>query len=254
MRLCFRALAFLAAACFASAALPADAPATSYAILSLIGDSLTIVTYAPAVGSRLDSNTRQTVPLDKDDFNRVAETTAEAVIRRVRPDAKTITLTMSDPVLTGHNEDLIDSADRVKALVAPIAAQLGPGTRWMLLVTKHNSEMRLPVTTGVIGAGKLSGLGFYIDRERTMTQVDTGASGRGFLAPYAYLSVSLVDLSTGTIVRTQSSDEANTISSARSATSTDPWQALSGEEKMQTLQRMVRHAVEVNATRLLAPA
>lgn len=251
------AIAGLAASFGCAHALAADArvPAAGerYAVLALIGDAMTIVTYEPSIGSNLDGNAHQRIALSGNGFDSDADVAVEAAIRRVAADATTTMVGVSDPALTAHSEDLIASPERMKALVAPIAAQLGPDARFLVLVTKHRDDARLRSATGGIGAGKLSGPGFYIDRFRRMTRSDNGETGRGFLAPYAYLSISLVDLATGEVVRTRTVAASTTLSSARSTTSVDPWDALTAERKVRVLQGLVRHAVDVNVPLLLAP-
>ena len=249
MRHLTRAIALSSVCLFAPAA-----HAAGYAVLALIGDEMTIVTYQPAVGSNLDANDRQKVTLGDDVFDRSTDLAVDTAIRRAASGATTKIVTVADPALRARSEDIVESPERLKALVAPISAQVGPDVRWLLLVTKHRDDTRLRVANGDIGAGKLSGLGFYIDRHRRLTRSDTGESGRGFLAPYAYLSVSLVDLTTGDVVRTRSVSESTTLSSARNPSSFDPWEAVPPQRKIQILQGMVRHAVDVNVPLLLAPS
>ena len=253
MRQIVRTLAALALSCGCTLASAADAVDNRYAILALIGDEMTIVTYQPAVGSNLDSNAQQKVALGDDVFDRNADLAVDASIRHAAPGAKTTMVVVSDAALTAHSEDLVGSPERLKALVAPVSAQVGPDVRWLILVTKHRGDARLLSATGGIGSGKLSGLGFFIDRNKRMTRTDTGEMGRGYLAPYAYVSISLVDLASGEVVRTRNVTESTTLSSARNPNSIDPWDALTAQRKIQILQGMVRRAVDANVPLLLAP-
>jgi hypothetical protein len=253
MRHALCTLAGLALSCGCATALAAGAD-DRYAILALIGDEMTIVTYQPAVGSSLDANTQQKVALGDDSFDRNADLAIDAAIHRAASDAKTTMVAVSDPALTTRSEELVDSPDRMKALVAPIAAQVGPDVRWLVVVTKHRDDARLHTATGEVGAGKLSGLGFYVDRYPRVTRRGVVADrARGFLAPYAYLSISLVDLASGAVVRTRSIAESTTVSNAHNPTSFDPWEAMSAQRKAEILQGMVRRAVDVNVPLLLAP-
>lgn len=56
----------------ASAIAGPDAGQRKYAVLSLIGDSLTVVTYRPSTGSHLDQNVQQTVVLPDAIFDQAA--------------------------------------------------------------------------------------------------------------------------------------------------------------------------------------
>jgi hypothetical protein len=62
--------------------------------------------------------------------------------------------------------------------------------------------------------------------------------------------VSPIDLATGAVVKTASPDESTT----RDPGTTDPWEALTPEQKVDALNHPVRRAVEQAVPRLIAPA
>src|SRR5439155_19160286 len=69
----------------ASAAWAGGALAESYLILAIIGDRLTVVTQEQKVGSHIDRNRSQVVPLPDRDFDVYALQLAQASIQKARP-------------------------------------------------------------------------------------------------------------------------------------------------------------------------
>jgi hypothetical protein len=87
-------------------------------------------------------------------------------------------------------------------------------------------------------------LGFYVD-DSTVTNVGgAGGSARGFMAPYAYFRVSLVDLASGKLVI----EERLTVSQAQSAQQlekgSDPWEVLTPAQKIEMLRRLIEEGVK----------
>lgn len=236
-------LGALAGTSFAARAID-EAPA-SYAVMSLIGDSLTIVNYRSTTGSNLDNNEKQAVALADDSFDRNALTVADAAIRRALPGAQISMLLASDQSLYARQEELFESTERAKALLDAISLQLkDTSPRYLVLITKFRSEARLRLVSGSVGSGKLAGLGFYIDRRLRTKRTDTGESGAGFVAPYAYLAVSLIDLKTGAVIRTSPALESTSYSTARSTNAADPWDALTPEQKVRVLNNLLHRAID----------
>ena len=92
--------------------------------------------------------------------------------------------------------------------------------RYLVVIAKSRGETRLQFRNERIGQGKLFGIGFYFDRYTVVEQDDTGYEGQGFLAPYAYLSLILVDLKSGTVLRTRTTSETKAIGTAASPSQT----------------------------------
>jgi hypothetical protein len=91
-----------------------------------------------------------------------------------------------------------------------------------------------------MGSGHLEGLQLYVDRETRMRHSDTGEAGIGFLAPYAYMKLVLVNLATGAVEREKVISASNTISVARNKDGFDPWDTLDTAQKVTAINRLVR--------------
>ena len=243
------ALAAIAVAVLASASAPVAA-AQKYVVLSLIGDAMTLVTYRASVGSMLDRNDHQSVPLGDPAFDRAAAKAVEDALLRVDRENSVIVLGSSSPDLFTDQARLFDGTRVV------LGDELGTslrnsGASQMILITKHRGEARVQMRRGSSGGGYLEGLGFYIDRQMQTRRVDTGESGTGFLGPFVYIKVSLVDLASATVLREDIISASRGFSAARSETN-DPWSALTADQKALMLTRVLQGELGRVVTRIVA--
>ena len=226
--------------------------ADKYAVVSAIGDELTIVTYQPSVGSNIDANRRQVVPLRDDSFDQIAAKAAEVAIHRVQPDATTVIEPQPEKSVFMH-----DDRSSNQSLSPEQLGQLRKGVkdadvRYLLVISKSRGDTRMQFRNERLGEGKLFGIGFYFDRF-TWVAEDDGREGQGFLASYAYLSVSLVDLQTGNVVRTRTTAETTSIGTGSSQSETHPWDAVPAAKKVQALNEAIERAVTTSVPQVLAP-
>jgi hypothetical protein len=61
----------------------------------------------------------------------------------------------------------------------------------------------------------------------------------GFLAPFVYVDVWLIDVATGTVTRRAAITSGHTIGTSNNPEGVSPWDALSTQEKVATLKRML---------------
>ncbi len=232
-----RILASLALLLLASSA-HANPPTPSYAVLSLVGDKLDIVTYQPQVGTQLDSNSHLSLTMPQDELDIVALRAVNRSLKVTVPGASVALLAASTPD-SFENQSRMFSGDHVKLPAEIDAAIHREGTTYLVLLTKHHGEARLQVADGYVGSGKLEGLGFYVDTVKRMKVVDTGQRAIGFLAPFVYVDIALVDVATATVARRVSIVSGRTITTAGDQENTSPWDALSTQEKVATLKEML---------------
>jgi hypothetical protein len=81
-----------------------------------------------------------------------------------------------------------------------------------------------------------------------MENRDTGESTDGFVAPFAYFRLVLVDLSSGAVLREQFVREAQAVSSQKAALA---WDALAPEQKVRMLQQLIRDSIRDAVARLI---
>jgi hypothetical protein len=238
---------------FAGGARGADAPAT-YAVVSLVGDSITIVTYEGVTGTNLDRNEKQQVALGDGVFDKLATRVALNTLHRSLPDAGFQAIDVAEPTSFGDATELFAADGRLPALLAAVRPQLkASDTHYLVVISKFRSEARLRTSNSHIGSGKLAGLGFYVDPVKRMKRGDTGERGRGFVAPFAYVEVDLVDLQTGAVVRSENAKESITRANAGPDATLDPWDALTPEQKVRLLENLLGRAVQKTVSQVVAP-
>jgi len=227
--------------------------APSYAVLSLVGDKLDVVTYQMATGSKLDANSHNALALPQDEFDLAALRAINRTLKTKVPGAQ-VALLAASRAEDFADQDRIFDGGRV-ALPAEIdAAVQREGAANLLLVTKHHGEARMRVMQGRIGSGRVEGLGFYLDGTTELEDHDTGKRAVGFIAPFVYVDVSLVDVATRSVVRRKTIMAGRTVGVYDSAQGVKAWDALSAADKVSTLTSMLVEELDAAVPDLVAPA
>lgn len=204
-----------------------------YGALSLIGREVAVVRHRKQVGSNIDRNEKSSYQLEQDLFDDEALRVIQASLEKADA-GKPLLYRSQDPALFDRPWSLFDD-DKVVLPDDLVAAMKADGAQRLLLLTRHRQDADLHARNTSEGSGKLEGIGFYIDRTKKMHRSDTGESGRGFLAPYVYLRLSLVNLADRRLIGDQVIDGSRTISTAHNEDSFDPWDVLTPEQKVATL-------------------
>ncbi len=227
-------------------------PGESYAVVSLIGDSITIVNHEPVTGSAIDQNDRNQVKLGDDHFDALATRVATDAIGRTSPDARVEVVAVPDHAPYGDANALFDANGTLPALLAAVKPLVRPETHYLLVLSKFRGDARLRISNGTIGSGKLTGLGFYLDAAKRLKSGATGERGRGFVAPFAYVQVTLVDLRTGAVVNSESATESTTRANVGPDANLEPWYALTAEQKVRLLDGLLTRALQRTVPRAVA--
>jgi hypothetical protein len=222
----------------------AIAQADTYLIISLLGDHLTVVTPVAAVGSRLDTNRYETVPLGDTDLDDFAVRTAAAVVSKERPDDKLELLRAVDPSLRKMSGAWIDAGSiNVEELVTLIADTFKPPPdSHVLLIVPRRDELELKTDHDYRGGhAKVAGLGFYVDNVTRFA--DSKEIGFGFLGIFANFQLALINLQTRSIESQQRAVTGTTRAASRAADK-NPWNALTGAQKVATLKSLMKGEIE----------
>lgn len=232
----------------ATAQTPAEPP--RYGVLSLISDAYTVVTYQRSVGSLVDANLKETVPLSERVFDDVVLVAANEAPQGLARAGEIAFLSAGTGTDYPEPARLFDGSRFLPPewLAQALAKQKVPR---LILVTKHKSDTKFAVLDQSLGSGKLEGLGFYIDRFKSLRHVDGGEVVKGYLAPFAYLRVSLIDVPTLTVVAQQPVTAGTIVAPRGSSAGADPWDAVTPIQKLQALERLVKEAMEATLPRLL---
>ena len=249
-----RALALflgLALACSANAQ-TADDSLKKVAIVSLIGEVMTIDTYRPKVGTSIDSNHRDVIPIQTPVFDHTALLAAGDALAKLNPAAVVVSLAVPAPGSDADPARLV-----VDGKVAPssafIASLQEQGFTHLLTITKHRAPARLHLGVDTVGSGNLQGIGFYVDNDFRTRRRDTGETGTGFMAPYVYIKLTLVELGTLQL----RGEEVIMASAARSAANNkdgfSPWGAMTPEQKVGMLKSLIKRHVTETVPLLFRP-
>lgn len=223
----------------------------TYALMSLVGDELRVVGQEGTTGTLLGQNQVETIRLRADDIDRgVLAQVAKAVVR-AEPADKALPIRVNEPRYYEGQRAWVDGDN---ATLPPEVAEAlrGAGVTHAVLVLKHRDDARLRALDVTLGSGKLEGLGFYIDRITPLRREGTGERSIGFLAPYVYLRVVLVDLATGRVLRARSVARADVVSAAGAQAGTgDPWNILDSRAKLNAIVSMVERELDAVLPELL---
>ncbi len=247
------ALVLLLAGFCGSSARAADAAAPTYAVLSLIGDQFTIVGRQMSTGSHLDRNSQLPVVVDNAVLDSVATTAAETAVKRAQPGAATLRVSIRDPRLFALQERLLTDTAESKAMRESLRDVLvKSGATHLLLVVKHREQARFAMRDSSVGSGSVAGLGFYVDDATRTVRTETGERSQGFIAPYAYVTVALLDVATMRVTGSKSASDSAVITPADSKEAVVAWDALGAEAKVRALNNVISRAVGAATSDLLA--
>lgn len=222
-------------------ALNASAQERRYAVMSLIGDGLLIVHRDNATGSNLDRNNRNFAAFKNPALDNMTLLAIDEAMRRRDPAVKPILLGGRDPAILALQMRGLDEGSGL-ALLLPVIGPMAvkAGATHLVLATKHRDEARIKMADGTAGAGRIEGLGFYLDRNAHVQNRDTGAATQGYIAPFGYFTLSLVDLASGSVLSQEVVREAFAIANQQAAMA---WDAITPEQKAQMIQDLIRREV-----------
>jgi hypothetical protein len=241
---------FLAmAAAAASAALPAasaaQAPARRYGAISVVGDQLTVVAYQPSTGTSISRNERWPVPIETTEIDDAAllavasglPAAAAPAFYRVPKESFGRWQRMAEGGAVDLPSDVASALER-------------DGVTHLVLVGRLRAPASVRLQDGRVGSGNLEGLGFYLDHGMATETEDRSERGKGFIAPYCYVQVALIDLAARRVVKREPVRAASGVSAARSATGRNPWEALTPEQKSQLMSQMLQQELGAAVGRL----
>ena len=101
--------------------------------------------------------------------------------------------------------------------------------------------------------GWVSGIGFYIDNVTGMYNTEHRMTGEGFLAPYAHVLVSLLDLDSMRVVKSKHGFQTTMALPQDKKPANHSWDAMSPQEKVDALEYVIKKAVATGMSGILAP-
>lgn len=232
------AVLLLAATCIAHAA---DADAR-YAVLSLLSDEITVVVRGDTTtGATIDRNRRQALAVPGHVLDKRMALAIDDALRAAGATTPPVLLFTLDPAIFERQAQLLGSGQGAAGLLDAVRPVLkGADARYLVIATKYRHEAAMRFSNGSAGTGTLSGLGFYVDTQMESHEYGgAGRTGTGFVAAYAYYLLSLVDLESGRVVREVPVLGTQLALGFRSE-SGNPWDAMTPQEKIAALERLLR--------------
>jgi hypothetical protein len=216
--------------------------ADTYVILSLVGDHVTVVSQRRQTGSHMDVNDYQVTPLAPPGFDDFAVRTADATIAKTRPDAGSVTIRASDPELYKVRDSWLDAdVTGVAELISSIKKQLPPlPDAHLLLITPYRDQPELRTGSDDRGAGKVAGLGFYLD---SVTRFWAMEGAPGFLGVFVNFQLVLINLQTNAI-EAHERVVLGTTHPAAYAEDRTPWNALTPAQKSKAIESLMKKGIE----------
>ncbi|CAN5221690.1 hypothetical protein BH11PSE10_BH11PSE10_15080 [soil metagenome] len=247
------ALAMFSASLLAASAgqaLAQDAP-RRFAAISLIGNDITSVSQQSVTGTKLDRNLRDSFTVPGNLFDLEALGALNEAVVKADPKAVVLMLKLPSADIFGPPDQLFDG-DKflLPAALAPALKQTA--ATHLLIVTRLRAQANIKTAREGIGAGMLEGLGFYVNNEQYMQRTESSEVSIGYLAPFTYVKLTLVNLATGKVERTRQIAHAQEVSSERKEGLSNPWDFLTTVEKVQLLRQMLNAQIKAAVPALIA--
>ena len=207
------------------------------AVLSLIGDQFLIVAHEPEVGARLNRDRVDVIELPERAIDGAVALDMQRVIKGVDAAAEVVMLGPTRGLYAAQgNITEVPDVSQVVALVKPSLEKAGIGR--LVLITKLRHEALLKLTDMHVGSGKLEGAGFYLDHGLPTMVRGEGMVGQGFIAPYAYFRVSLVDVASSRVTGYRDVIASHAVGAGASP-SLQVWEALSAGQKVHMIRQLI---------------
>ncbi|MEP7154249.1 MAG: hypothetical protein ABI905_00645 [Betaproteobacteria bacterium] len=210
-----------------------------YAVLSLVGDQLGIVQPAPRPELNFAPYQRSPLYLENQLFDQSVVNAAGIAIRKIVPNAELAALNTRSPVLYEKQASLFEESAGAIAIPQAIknAAQQ-QNASYLVLVTKHRDDLSLRFDNHRRDNGKLEGIGFYMDDASPES-----SRARGFVAPYAYLRVALIDAKTWNVLSRQTIIASTNVPAGNARNASRQWGTMTPEEKARAVDNLLRAEV-----------
>lgn len=221
-----------------------------YGVMSLLGETIVIAGSRPTTGSRLDQNDQYAMTIPDAGFDVTAMRTAEETIKKIWPQSTVALYAIQAPKWVERPMDLFTDG---KLQMSPklVEAMKADGAGHLLLVTRYRGEAQVRTKDWTLGSGRLEGLGYYLDREAKLEF--EGKARYGFIAPYVYVRLSLVDLASGAVLRHRLITASRSMADVKRLDSPDPWDSISAADKLRVLNEVIEKEVSQALPALLGP-
>lgn len=213
-----------------------------YAVLSLVGDKLEVIGAQAQTGSRLDSSKRNVMEVNDPGLDNAVVTAIAKAVKASQPKAELSQLNTRSKVLFEKHDTLFVVKDGMMSMPEAIKDALkAEKATHMILVTKFR-RLPDPTLASLLDSDvQVEGLGFFVDARVNTQTGGTNLVNRGYLAPYAYIKVTVAEVATGKLVGT------NSVATSRAMVPAEVqrvqgmlWNAITDQEKLNALAGLIQ--------------
>ncbi len=207
-----------------------SASGKTIAIVSIIGDTVSVVSQQKQTGRLVNANRKQTVDLPEQGIDSDIMSVADNVVKKLCSNCKTALLKVKAVETPEEGE---------KMLPGLLGAAKNAKADRLIVLTKHREDARIDYNGQTKGSGKLTGLGFYLDGSSEMKDEKTLAITNGFLGPFTYFKLHVIDVNTGDVLYSQglTSGKAYTVNEKETF---GVWNAIPDDKKIPVLLEMIK--------------
>ena len=250
LRLLAGGLCLAAAELVSAQSTPAAAP-RRIAVISLLGNTINVVIQTSVTGTHLDRNGRESFTVPGNLFDLAALGAANEALTQADPKAAVIPLKLPSAEMFGDTGKLFEAGKFVMpAALAPVLKQVNASH--LLVIARYRAPTKVLTLRESLGSGSLEGLGYYVDYQQVIRRDDTDERRVGFLAPYTYVKLWLVEAGSGAVVAERPVAIAESMMTRRPEGIADPWEALTSIEKVTVLRDQLTERVKAAVPVLLA--
>lgn len=226
----------------------------SYAVVSEFARDLNVVFNQESTGTRLGNDIRKVLKMPDGALDKVALLAARDQIRKIAPGSSTWLVAPMETDLLGRLRSY-DTGDSLE-LPADIADEMKKrACTHLLLMTRLRAEGELQMADSRERTPALEGVGFYVNRNARMRNVDSGEFTYGYLAPFMYARLVLIDAATSRVSSARSVRRALVyVNTRKDVDTSDPWMTLTNEEKGPYLASMIQDELAAALPPLLGGA
>lgn len=220
-----------------------------YAALSLLGDSVQLISLTPARGDTVQSGEWTATPAGKLDDAALQSINDAVKARSDKLETKLYTSTTRS--LFGDPANLFVDGK----LTLPgnlVAAVRQSGAAHLLLVTRSRQEPGLAAALPPRILATLEGPGFVLDQRPGANIGFDGQPGLPVFVPYVSIRIALIDLADMRLRREQSLAVAARLPVAREA-ATNPWATSTAEQRVKALVELIEAELPKAVAGLVAP-
>lgn len=222
-----------------------------YAVISLLGDQITLVYAAAVTGSNLDRNRHRELPDSTGSLDSAALAATGRAIEQAQRGAQ-VNLLAVPPSPAHQQGERFVQGNEISLPDDLVNALDKAGATHVVLLTKLRAPAHIKLRDSAVGVGQLQGLGYYVDRNIGIRTVEAGNTGDGMLVAYAYVQLTLADAKTGQVLRRQVVRATQVHPVAARPEISDPWELLDAPQKAQRLRRLLEQQLAREIPTLIA--